>query len=566
MITMRSTILVLALLLLPSAAPAAPKLLVRARTLIRDVEKVHRTDGRVVIWGRLVDLDFRHGIPRRRIEATVNSRGSVDTLVTRTNRLGNFSILLPRNRGVYKVSFRFKGDQIYASKATPPWEVDVTKLNLNLDLAVGSTLDASDPTQSITATARAGGGPVSVPLVLTTGRGEVLARFSTSRLTGKATATFPTKKLGKPGPINLIATFRGSSEINRVSLRYETILETPVYLSLEADQKEVPADEELTLSGRARDPTGPVSGVTITVHAAGAHAGSAITDSDGHYSVKLATSAYPPGDLDLTARYSPNVLWRRAARSGTLEISILAPKPIPVRLYAVPAVLTALLLVALVIVRFRRELATVVRRRTVRIKKPPVVPQPVASGVRLSRRTIRSMITQSNTISGEVWDATDTRLVVGAMVEVMDHSGRVIELGKTNGVGRFITGELPAGMLLVKVSMPGYVSESFRGQVPHRGTLDGLRVDLVQVRVRVLEMYRDAALPLLPKEEYWGHWTPRDLVHHLGRRAGRRHRVLELLTRLLEEAYWGQVPAHESVVERARELASTVEKGATLRY
>ena len=564
--TVKLLIIITFLTLCPTPALAAPKLLVRARTVIRDVEKVQRSDGSTVIKGRLLDQDFRHGIPRRRIEATVIRKGVEDTLVTRTDRLGNFAILLPRAKGVYKVSFRFGGDQIYARKTTPPWEFDVTKLDLDLDLAVASALDASNPTQSITATARSGGVAVSVPLILSTGRGEILARFSTSRMTGKATPSFPTKKLGQPGPINLIATFRGNSEINRVSLRYETILETPVYLSLEADEKEVSAEEEVKLSGRARDPTGPVPGATITIHADGTPAGSAVTGSDGRFSVSLPSSSYPPGELDLTARYSPNVIWRRAASSSLLEITILAPRPIPVRLYAVPAVLTVVLLICLVIVRFRRELMSVVRRRTVRIKKHPIAPQPVASGVRLSRRTIRSLITQSATISGEVWDATDTRLVLGAAVEVRDPSGQVIERGKTDGVGKFSTGDLPAGMLQVTVSMAGYVSETFRCQVPHRGTLNGLRVDLVQVRVRVLEMYRDAALPLLPREEYWGHWTPRELVHHLSRRAGRRHKVLELLTRLLEEAYWGKEPAHEAVVERARDLAQALERGGTVRY
>lgn len=566
MTAMRSLAPLTLILLMAAPAWGAPKLLVRARTVIRDVEKIQRADGHTVVKGRLLDKDFRHGIPRRRIEASVIHGGSEDTLVTRTNRLGNFAFLLPRKKGVYKVSFRFGGDQIYARKVTPLWKIDVTKLNLHLDLALSSTLDAAKKTQSLTATARSGGALVSVPVVLSTGRGVILARFTTSAA-GKARVTFPTSRLGKPGPINLIATFHGNREINPISLRYETILETPVYLTLEADQKEVPADEEVELSGRASDPTGPVAGVTITLHAAGALAGSAVTDADGDYSFKLATGSYPPGELELAARYSPNVIWRRAGRSDTVELTVLAPQPIPVRLYAVPAIFTAALLICLVIYRFRRELAGAVRSRTARIKKPKTVKQqPVVGGVRHARRTFRSLITQSTTVSGEVWDATDTRLVVGAEVVLKTPSGEVVHRCETNGVGRFDTGDLPACMLTVTVSRGGYVSESFRCQIPHRGTLNGLRVDLVQVRVRVLEMYRDAALPLLPKEEYWAHWTPRDLVHHLSRRAGRRLKVLEKLTRLLEAVYWSKDPANESVLPRARDLADGVERGSTVRY
>ena len=163
-------------------------------------------------------------------------------------------------------------------------------------------------------------------------------------------------------------------------------------------------------------------------------------------------------------------------------------------------------------------------------------------------------------------DATDTLLIVNAEVVITAPSGEVIHRCQTNGMGRFSTTDLPAGMFKVTVSRGGYVSESFRCQIPHRGTLNGLRVDLVQVRVRVLEMYRDAALPLLPNEECWAHWTPRDLVHHLGRRAGRRHVVLEKLTRLLERVYWAREPAEESVLPQARDLASGVERSNTVRY
>ena len=567
MTAMRSLLLTGMILLLGAApALAAPRLLVRARTVIRDVEKVQRADGSTLIKGRLLDMDFRHGIPRRKILATVTRHGAQNTMAAITDRHGNFAIELPRYKGVYKVSFRFGGDQIYDRKTTPPWEFDVTKLNLDLDLALASTLDASKASQTITVTARAGGVVVAVPLTLSTDRGAILARVTTSPRTGKARATFPTRKLGRPGPVNLLASFNGNSDINRVSLRYETILETPVYLSLAADSEEVPADEDVTLSGRATDPTGPLAGATITVHAAGAHAGSAVTDDEGRYEVKLATSTFPPGELELTARYSPNVIWRKLARSRPLELVILAPRPISPRLYAVPAVLTAVLLVGLVIVRFRRELATVVRSRTVRTQTQPVVQQPVASGVRRARHTIRSLITQSSTISGEVWDATDTRLMVGASVSVTGPSGEVTLQVKTDGVGKFHTTALPAGVHVVTVSVAGYVSETFRCQIPHRGTLNGLRVDLVQVRVRMLEMYRDAAMPLLPKEEYWGHWTPRDLVHHLSRRAGRRHKVLELLTRMLEESYWGQEPAHERVLDRARDLVRGLQQTGSVRY
>lgn len=74
--------------------------------------------------------------------------------------------------------------------------------------------------------------------------------------------------------------------------------------------------------------------------------------------------------------------------------------------------------------------------------------------------------------------------------------------------GRFALEELPASEYELRISREGYVSETFAATIPHRGALRGVRVDLIPIRVRILEIYRVAALPLLPKPRHWARWTP----------------------------------------------------------
>ena len=120
----------------------------------------------------------------------------------------------------------------------------------------------------------------------------------------------------------------------------------------------------------------------------------------------------------------------------------------------------------------------------------------------------------------------------------------------SDAAGKFKVPGLAAGLHEIKVTKPGYVSEIFHVQIHHRGSLHGIRVDLVQVRVRLLEIYRKATLPLLPEENLWACWTPRELTRHVGSRAGRKLWPLENLTALLENAYWSSMPAEEEVLGR----------------
>jgi hypothetical protein len=157
-----------------------------------------------------------------------------------------------------------------------------------------------------------------------------------------------------------------------------------------------------------------------------------------------------------------------------------------------------------------------------------------------------------------VHDAVSERPLPGATIVAEGPDGGRVEV-VADGAGSFRLDRLAPGTHSLIISGPGYVSERFTAHIPHRGNLHDVRVDLVQVRVRILEVYRGAARPLLPRSALWACWTPRELARHVGAQAGRRLAPLEDLTSLLERAYWSGSLAEEPLLHAARELAARLQ-------
>jgi hypothetical protein len=545
--------LALAALLAAPAARAAPVVTVKAHTTLR-VVGVYRGPTGLSLVGELQDRDFLTGVPNRTVEVTVVEHNLPVTRVVRTDDQGRFSIPISGDGTTVRVTARFGGDREYAPEWPGPQEVDVTKQNLDLDIEVGTELDAARPDQIVKLRARAGTAPAEgVVVSIRTDRGLSLAQV-TSGKGGRATATVPTASLGGPGPSTLVFHFAGSEQLNATTVRYEIMLTTPVHVDLQADEMRVDADGEILLSGSVKDLRGPIHGATIGIEAMGRHAASALSDAAGRFRFKLPASDYPPGTLDLVARYTPAVIWRRPSASPVLQLAILAPRPIPLRDYFIPAFVTAFVIAVLALIRFGPAL----RARLLRGERQPTSSdkgtQPAASGVRLSRTSLRSLMRPSFDLSGQVWDPTDNCPVAGASIRIAGPDGQPLRAAEADGAGRFLVEGLPAGVVTVIVTRAGYVHEEFHAQLPHRGSLHNLRVDIVQVRVRLLELYQIAALPLLPDKALWGCWTPRELVRHSGAQLGRRPAPLVELTLLLEHAYWSGQPVEERILGRARDL------------
>jgi hypothetical protein len=174
-------------------------------------------------------------------------------------------------------------------------------------------------------------------------------------------------------------------------------------------------------------------------------------------------------------------------------------------------------------------------------------------GLRVARPGIMSSLRRATDhgFTGRVCDVVRGQAVGGALLVL--RSGAERREIVTDDDGHFET-QLPDGWWQVEVSAHGYVTETVRAPIPHRGELRGARIDLLPVREKVFAIYRQVAAPLLPKPELWGVWTPREILDHA--RAARTGGAFGQLTTLVEETYFSMRVPDETVVATAQASAA----------
>jgi hypothetical protein len=151
--------------------------------------------------------------------------------------------------------------------------------------------------------------------------------------------------------------------------------------------------------------------------------------------------------------------------------------------------------------------------------------------------------------------------VTGARVDLSGAGDGVATSTVTDGDGAFGFEELAEGAQLATVSASGYVSERFELDIPHRGELRDTRVDLLPVRERIFQMYREVAESFLPRPDLWGVWTPRQIFDHV--RAARTAQALSRLTDYVEEKYFSaRVPEEAELVEAEATVSAVKSEAA----
>ncbi|MSP63680.1 MAG: carboxypeptidase regulatory-like domain-containing protein, partial [Myxococcales bacterium] len=123
--------------------------------------------------------------------------------------------------------------------------------------------------------------------------------------------------------------------------------------------------------------------------------------------------------------------------------------------------------------------------------------------------------------------------------------------------GGFSVAELPAGRYAFTVVAAGYLPERFERQLPHRGELRGVRINLQPLRAEILCVYRQVAASWLPEPRLLDTWTPRELCGHVGafRPLPEALSSLTALTALVEESYYSPRGASEADLALAVRLA-----------
>lgn len=539
----------LASLVLAVTAPApagAYPIVVRAGSRL---ELAMRHEGtRMAIDGRLL-RDDGEPISGARVLLTV---GPAQAATVLTDASGRFGWAAELAFGQYDVvaSFAGRGEVDGSSEQR---RFDFGRADVSLDLALPARIDRARQSVEIEVRADSESGAGNLEVILSDREGRPLARAVTNRA-GLARLLVQPRTLGSPGPVRL--EVRSTPDMLRGAGHDvgDTILVSQSRLALGPVAPEVAADGEIVVVGSLRDEEHPIARGAIEVQVGRSAAVRTSTDERGLFQATVSFEGLPRGELELGVAYRPDADWRQPATVGPLRIEHLAPTPLPVWLLLVPVGVTAVALV--LVLRSARDRRSAAARRARGIRAPARV-QGGLSASRVTESRLRaSRRPPDPEIAGRVLDATTRKGIGGAVVSVA-FAGEMRDF-VCDGSGRFATGPLPAGDANVTVAADAYLPESFAARLPHAGELRDVRVELVPVRQRVLEIYRDAALRVLPERDLWGFWTPRELLRFVKKRQEARQPPLAPLTDLFEEVYYAGRAARVEHVTRANELAEGI--------
>jgi Carboxypeptidase regulatory-like domain len=526
----------------PPAAAAPPLVSIKAHTDLHLGAIRKDYDGNYVVTGQLVDRLTGAGIGGYHVTVTLG--GHVASAVTGTG--GSFEAPVPSPGGHQDVKVEFAGGRSLDPAAAELHDVDVDKVAIDLHLAVAPTGQGAE----VTVTATAGGTRVNVPVDIFAGAPDVDPAH-----VGKATAGGPPFQLrraaaGGAGRRRVRATFAGDDVYAPATAEATVELTTATTTTLTVDSTHVAYEDDVDASGRVTDDDGHgVPRVTVALLAGDRHIAAAQTDADGRFHTRFEAQVLGTGrSWALQAVVETTTGWLRPSRSPPVTIAVDAPHPVPIA-YTVLAFLgTALAAAGFWAARTRPWTRWIQRPADTTDPAKPTRAEP-ASGLVLSRPGLVSTLRRPHDrgFTGAVRDAARGRAIAGARLELV--RGGETRTAVTDTAGAFAFEDLADGEWRVAVVAPGHVTERFAATVPHRGELRNARVDLVAVREKVFTLYRRAALPLLPKAELWGVWSPRQVVDHV--RDRRPTPALADLTDFVEEAYFSARSPEEAILPEA---------------
>jgi hypothetical protein len=524
--------------------------------------------------------------------------------------------------GRYFVHALYPGD-VHRDRAESTLQVDLGKYAAELSLQAPTQIGLGDRLHAelrLRVEGQLTAGPVSVRLndserrlYLRGGLGEV----------NEAVRALP--GLRKGDTLHLIASYAGTEQNGAALARADVLITSQAQITLDlVGPPEVPQGAALTVTGQARDEDGPLAGEAIELEASDLTApeggaptpaatvedtlsrrllGTAVTDGMGGYRLQVPRLALRPGSFYLAAQVRPRGRAVRPARSAELPLVVLPPEPVSAWYYAAPLLLTGVLGLLYLLVRWLRpRLAGWLE--ALRARQPEGGAAGASSdttsptsesrtgdpGVSLVPRKQPALTlwrTTDATVDGCVLDASFGRAVAGAEVVLQlveapplpaaERTGTLRRSPPTGEDGRFALAQLPPGRYVATVSAPGYLPQRFTATVPHRGELRGVTVRLEPLRVRLLGEWRRLALRLLSDEARVLTATPRELLELAqtvrvlappGAEGAQVPARLHELTELVERAYYSPRLCTDEMLAQATRLAdsllSLLSPGATV--
>jgi Domain of unknown function (DUF4129) len=548
-------------LLLPLSASAddAPLIKIRSRARL-EVGTVERSPHGVTVSGALWDDAANAGVDGKRVRVLLRGTGALAA--------DSLRVELPAPMGSYEVEAAFLGDGDYAPPPPIARTVDVRRRPVELTLSAPDRSSITAKSLPFSIEVRDAGRAADLPLEISLDplpdRPGVppphLALASGAG--GRTTAALDLPPAAPAGArLILHARFAGDAERDAASAERAVLLTAPTRLDAEASAAAVPRGDDLAVAGRLTDPNGPLEGQVVeAVDDAGRTLGQALTDRDGRFTIAAATRALPAGAVRLHAAYDPPVSFRDAARSPSLEVTILPPAPVPLAGWLTPPLATLALLAGVWV--WRKRPFRLLARPRVRPADPAFASSPAApTGLVEARPRLSAQLRRPHDlgVDGVAWDAPFDRPVAAqVMVQIATVTGDQRAASACDERGRFSFDRLPAGRARFTVVAAGYLAERFERELPHRGELRGVRVHLRPIRAEILSVYKQIALGWLPAPNLFDTWTPRQLLDHV-RAEGGLPPPLAALTDLVEESYYSPRISDEEHLTEALRLANVLE-------
>ncbi|HKE14397.1 MAG TPA: carboxypeptidase regulatory-like domain-containing protein [Kofleriaceae bacterium] len=550
---------------LPGPAAAGPVVAVRARTAIT-LDPIRRSQGGLNVRGRVHERGSDQPVP---YGAGAGVAIALDDHVERTSvdEDGRFMAWFATSGGRHRLSIQFAGGGEFEGSTFTLPELDVAKQPLNLSLRVPDQHRRGRGPLSIEVQASGESEPAQVVVAISLGGAEqenppALGRWWTNRL-GRAPFLVPVQRLGPPGPKVVRATFAGDDSYDPASVENSFLVVSATRLRFEARDIDVRFEGRVRGRGVLTDDLGAGlvgQSVSLVADLPGGRRvlDESLTGSDGAFELDAPASEIGAGKHMVQAVFESPRPFLESSRSQPAQISVAERRPVPVGYSLAAFAATAASIVAFVGLRTRPWTRWLRRLRGESARPGGAEERDAAphTGLSQARPGLVSTLRRPHDrgFTGTVSDAITGEPIAGAEVRL---GADGLETGAD---GRFAFEDAAEGELRAQVSSSGYVTESFDVTIPHRGELRDARVDLLPVRERIFQLYREAAEPLLPRPDLWGVWTPRQIFDHV--RTSRPARALAELTDYVEEKYFSaRVPA-ESELPRAveRVAAARVEQ------
>lgn len=538
--------LALASIALATAAVAAPRVEIRARTqlTLQGVRLV--SDGDVEVDGELTDKLTGDALAGQRVRITLGDQ----VVAAFTQADGTFHAELPAGPGPAQVRLDYPGgDRL---DAATPLQVTADPSKTPVELALTRDGDAPGGARiRITATSDRGSLQIPVELAIAPIGDDHFRKLVTITSGGEQVVARATA--GGPGLYRVRATFAGDATRQKATTEAALELASQTTTTMQLASTRVAYDGELVATGVVTDEDHrPVAHAAVTLSAGDKRLAQGATGIDGRYRLEVEAEVIGRGDIAVQTAADPGSSYLKPSRAAPQHVSIGAPHPVPVS-YTIVAFAATLLAAGGFFVARSKPWR--------RLRRPPTPAQaadddaPAADattgGLVLAKPGIVSTLRRASDdgFAGVVRDSVRGRPVADAVVRlVLGDTEREL---RTGADGAFAHEGLPAGEWRAEVAASGHVTEAFGVTIPHRGELRGVRVDLVPVRERVFQLYRRAAEPVLPAPRLWGIWTPRQIVDHV--RARRPSPALAELTDFVEEVYFSPRLAAETVLPQAAE-------------